>query len=505
MAQSGVPHVRVAIVGSGFAGIGVAISLKRDGIEDFVILERAKDVGGTWRDNSYPGCACDVESQLYSFSFAQNPTWTRSFAPHHEIYAYLRRVSDDYGIRKHVRFDHNLTHSRWNDRQQHWEIETSSGPYTADILVGAMGPLSDPKLPNIPGLSSFKGKLFHSAQWDHDYDLTGRKVAVIGTGASAIQFVPAIQPKVGSLVLFQRTPAWVVPRVDRGISGAEQRLYKLFPVAQRAMRALTFARRESYIAAFRRPEVMRAVQKLAVQHLNHQIQDPTLRAKLTPNFTLGCKRLLLSNTYYPALAQPNVSVVTESVIEVRDHSVVTADGVEHAVDTIILGTGFQVTDMPFATYVHDSAGKSLADHWDGSPQAHLGTMVAGFPNLFLMLGPNTGLGHTSIVLMAESQMTLVMNAIRALEKTGSASIEPSVTAQVRFNAEIQKRLAPTVWNQGGCASWYLDKNGRNSTLWPDSTPAFRRATATLQLKDYVLTEKREHSVSGIRDLKRSAA
>jgi cation diffusion facilitator CzcD-associated flavoprotein CzcO len=503
MTESLVPHVQVAIVGSGFAGIGAAIHLKREGIEDFLIFERAKDVGGTWRDNSYPGCACDVESQLYSFSFAQNPGWTRSFAPQQEIYDYLRRTADEYNVRSHVRFDHNLTDARWVEAEQRWHIETSQGRYTADIAIGAMGPLSDPKVPNIKGIHDFKGRMFHSATWDHSYDLAGKRVAVIGTGASAIQFVPAIQPTVAALTLFQRTPPWVLPRVDRGIGRFERAFYKRFPFAQRLLRTLTFLRRESYMGLFRNPWLMRITQRFAVGHLSHQIQDPTLRAKLTPDFVLGCKRILLSNNYYPALAAPNVNVITDGVTEIREHSVVSADGVEHAVDAIILGTGFHVTDMPFANHVRDDNGVSLADHWQGSPQAHLGTMVAGFPNLFLLAGPNTGLGHNSIVLMIESQLKLIVNALRALKSSGNTTIAPRPEAQARFNAWLQQRLSPTVWNQGGCASWYLDKTGRNSTLWPDTTITFDRMLAKLQVDDYELKARR--SVSDVQALKRNAA
>lgn len=488
--QTVVPHIQVAIVGSGFSGLGAGIHLKREGIEDFLIFERAHDVGGTWRDNSYPGCACDVESQLYSFSFAPNPTWSHSFSGQAEIYAYLRKVAEEYGVRSHVRFNHDLLDARWSEDAQRWLIETSQGRFSANFLISGMGALADPKLPNIPGVASFKGKMFHSAQWDHDHDLHGKRVAVIGTGASAIQFVPAIQPKVASLKLFQRTPAWVLPRVDRTISKLEQKLYEKLPIAQKALRTLTFLRRETYMGLFRNPALMRMSQRLVVKHLEHQIQDPTLRAKLMPTYTMGCKRLLLSNDYYPALAQPNVDVITDGVREIREHSIVTTDGVEHMVDTIILGTGFHVTDMPFTTKVHGRDGRSLAQVWNGSPQAHLGTMVAGYPNFFTLLGPNTGLGHTSIVLMTESQLQLVTNALRELKRSDKATIEPLPEAQARYNDWVQARLSPTVWNQGGCASWYIDENGRNSTLWPDTTIAFQRITAKLRLTDYAFGNRR---------------
>jgi cation diffusion facilitator CzcD-associated flavoprotein CzcO len=487
-------HVGIAIVGSGFAGLGAGILLKREGIEDFAIFERAGEVGGTWRDNSYPGCACDVESHLYSFSFAPNPTWSQSYSPQAEIFAYLRRCADEYGLRPHILFRHELMGAAWNEGRRLWIIETSAGRYTADVLIGGMGAFSEPSIPPIAGLDSFEGKVFHSARWDHDYDLAGRSVAVIGTGASAIQFIPEIQPKVGELHLFQRTPAWVVPRFEHKLGPATQSLYRAVPLLQKIARGIIYARREIFVLAFRHPRLMRFVEALAVRYLKQCIAEPRLRAQLTPSFRMGCKRILISNEYLPALASENVEVVTEAIREVRARSIVTEDGREHPVDTIICGTGFRVTEMPFADRIRGRRGRTLAETWQGSPAAHWGTTVSGFPNLFLLLGPNTGLGHTSVVLMIESQLELVLGAIRHMRQHRIATLEPRAEEQARFMAEVDGHMAGTVWTSGGCASWYIDKTGRNSTLWPGFTFSFRRR-CRFRPAEYVFDESAEASPS----------
>ncbi|HEV3049644.1 MAG TPA: NAD(P)/FAD-dependent oxidoreductase, partial [Longimicrobium sp.] len=404
--------VRIAIIGSGFGGLGTAIRLKQQGVDDFVVLERAGDVGGTWRDNTYPGCACDVQSHLYSFSFAPNPDWSRSFSPQPEIQRYLQRCAREFGILPHVRFHHEVTDTRWDEDAQRWRIQTSQGPLTAQVLVMAAGALSDPVIPDLPGLDRFEGRAFHSAQWDHDYDLRGRRVAVIGTGASAIQFVPEIQPAVERLYVFQRTPPWILPRHQRDLSEAERGLFRRVPAAQRAARGAIYLAREAFVLGFRNPRTMSVAQRVALRHLRKSIADPALRQKLTPDWTMGCKRVLLSNEYLPALAQPNVEVVTDGIVEVRANSIVTADGAERQVDAIIFGTGFQPTDPPLAHHTRGRGGRTLAEVWAGSPAAHVGTTVAGFPNLFMLTGPNTGLGHTSVVYMIEAQIEHLLGALR---------------------------------------------------------------------------------------------
>jgi cation diffusion facilitator CzcD-associated flavoprotein CzcO len=481
----GTKHVRIAIVGSGFSGLGMAIALRRDGVEDFVVLERAEDVGGTWRDNTYPGCACDVPSHLYSFSFEPNPRWTRTFSPQQEIWDYLRHCARKYGVLPYIRFGHELRSASWDDAKQRWTIETSAATFTAQVLVAATGALSEPSLPSLPGLESFRGKVFHSARWDHDHDLRGRRVAVVGTGASAIQFVPRIQPQVAQMHVFQRTPAWIMPHPDRALRPWERRVYGMLPQLQLLMRAGIYWARETFVIGFLRNN-MRLASRIARRHLAEQVPDPVLRAKLTPDYTIGCKRILISDEFYPALQQPNVDLVTERIASVGEHSIVTADGVERDVDTIIFGTGFHVTDMPIASRVRGRDGVPMADMWHGSPQALLGTGVAGFPNFFIMLGPNTGLGHTSQVVMIESQIAYIAGALRHMSAHGVATFEVRPDAQSRYNDEVQSRLQGTVWNSGGCRSWYLDRNGRNSTLWPGSTWSFRTRTRRFQAEDYVL-------------------
>jgi cation diffusion facilitator CzcD-associated flavoprotein CzcO len=482
--------VRVAIVGSGFAGLGMAIRLRRAGIEDFVVLEKADDVGGTWRDNSYPGCACDVPSHLYSFSFAPNPEWTSTFSPQPEIWDYLRDCARRYGVMPHVRFGHELLEAAWDEDVQRWRLRTSQGDLTAQALVLGTGPLSAPSIPDLPGLERFRGRTFHSATWDHDHDLGGERVAVIGTGASAIQFVPRIQPRVGRLHVFQRTAPWIMPRPDRPLRAWERRLYRALPAAQLLMRAGIYWARESFVLGFRHPRAMRLAQRLALRHLRHQVRDPELRRKLTPTYRMGCKRVLISNDYLPALGRDNVELVTDAIREVRERSIVSADGTEREVDTIIFGTGFHVTDMPAAERVRGRDGRTLAEAWDGSPQAHMGAMVAGCPNLFFLVGPNTGLGHNSIVFMIESQCNYVVDALRLMQDRGAAELDVRPEAQAAYNARLQEQMRGTVWTSGGCASWYLDARGRNTTLWPTFTWPFRERTRRLDPAHYELRAPR---------------
>jgi len=490
-------HVRVAIVGTGFSGLGMAIRLKQQGSDDFVVFERAGDIGGTWRDNTYPGCACDVPSHLYSFSFAPNPDWSHSFSPQQEIWDYLRHCAMPYGVIPHIQFNAEVQGAAWDEAEQRWRITTSKGGYTADLFILGNGPLSEPRLPDIPGLDTFAGTLFHSAQWDHAHDLSGERVAVIGTGASAIQFVPQIQPQVGHLMLFQRTPPWILPRKDQAISRRDQALFTLLPMAQRLARARIYLRNElTALFMVYKPDMMKKAEALSLHHLEKQIADPVLRAKLTPTYTMGCKRILLSDDFYPALAQDNVEVVTDRIAEVRPHSIVTADGVERPVDTIIVATGFHVTDMPAAGYVRGRGGRTLADVWRDSPQAYLGATVAGFPNLFLMIGPNTGLGHTSMVYMIESQLAYVLDCLKMMERRGVKAVEVRPQVQQAYNDAIQRRLQGTVW-LSGCKSWYLDAQGRNTTLWPGFTFEYRWRTRRFDAASYELTPARVGAASTV--------
>lgn len=489
-------HVRVAVIGSGFGGLGAAVRLRREGITDFVVLERAGSVGGTWRDNSYPGCACDVPSHLYSFSFAPNPDWPRTFSGRRHIRAYLERVTDTFGLRPHIRLDHEVRLMRWIADEAHWKIETSRGIVTADVVVSATGALSDPKVPDVPGLDSFPGKVFHSARWDHDYDTRGKRVAVVGTGASAIQIVPALQPGVARLTLFQRTPPWVLPRTDRAITAAERWLHRKVPVTGAARRRLLWGIRELQVQAFTKwPQELGLVERLAKANIARAVKDPALRATLTPSYRIGCKRILLSSTYYPALAQPNVDVVASGLAEVRGSTVVAAGGTSQAggsgggreaeVDAIVFGTGFHVTDLPIAERVVGADGITLAEAWKDGMESLRGATAVGFPNWMTIVGPNTGLGNSSMILMIEAQLNYLADYLRALGSLGAgASLTPRPAAVDAWNHRVQERMKRTVWSTGGCSSWYLDARGRNTTLWPGTTTEFRRATRAVDLGEY---------------------
>ena len=478
-------HTHVAIIGSGFGGLGAAIRLKQEGIDDFVVLERADDVGGTWRDNSYPGCACDVESHLYSYSFALEPTWSRRFSRQPEIWRYLQRCAREFGVMPHLRFRHEVQAATWDEHERCWRLETSLGPRSASILVLASGPLSEPVIPALPGLANFAGRAFHSAQWDHAFSLKGRRVAAIGTGASAIQFIPEIQKDVAHLFVFQRTPPWVLPRPDAPISPQRQRLYERYPIVQRAARLFIYGYREAWVLLFRHPRMMRRGQEMALRNLHKHITDPLLREKLTPGYTMGCKRILLSSNYYPALARPNVEVITDPITEVRAHAIVDASGAERSVDAIIFGTGFRPTDPPLAPRIRGRHGDTLAEVWRGSPKAHLGTTVTGFPNFFMLLGPNTGLGHNSVVYMTEAQLDHLVGALRHMRRHQVDAIEPRLESQNRWIAAVDRRMRGTVWGVGGCSSWYLDRTGRNSALWPDSSWSYYRRASRFRPGEYV--------------------
>jgi cation diffusion facilitator CzcD-associated flavoprotein CzcO len=467
-------HARVAIVGSGFAGLGMAIRLKQQGQHDFVVLERAGEIGGTWRDNSYPGCGCDVPSHLYSFSFAMNPRWSRNFAQQPEIFDYLRRLTDRCGVRPHVRFGAELLGAAWDETALLWRIRTSRGELTANVLVAGMGPLSDPSIPDLPGISSFAGPTFHSATWKHDIDLRGKRVGVIGTGASAIQFVPKIVSELGQLTLFQRTAPWVLPRANKRVGAAQQFAYRHVPGLQRLVRGVIYGTAESLVLGMSgRTKIFDLLERQGRKHLAAQVPDAALREKLAPTFALGCKRVLFSNSWYPALARDNADVVTEGIAEVVPAGIRSVDGTLHELDVIIFGTGFHVTDMAVGDRVRGCGGRTLDEVWQGSPQAYRGTTVSGFPNFFLLVGPNTGLGHTSIIYMIESQLPYVEGALRYLSESGAAAIDVRRDVQDAFNVDVQKRMDGTVWTDGGCNSWYLDKTGRNTTLWPDFTFRFR--------------------------------
>ncbi len=464
----------------------MAIRLREHGITDLVLLERAGALGGTWRDNAYPGCACDVESTLYSFSFAPNPEWSHSFSPQAEIQAYLERVARERGITPLIHFNEEVTGARWDEAAREWSVTSTSGEWRAQAVVMANGALSDPRTPDVPGLDQFTGPVFHTARWDTRAQLRGKRVAVIGTGASAVQVIPAIQPEVGELVVVQRTPAWVLPRFDHEVPDWRKRLYARVPFTQRMVRALLHLRHETLFIPFRHARVRRALEVLLRWNLRRQVRDPALRRALAPDYGIGCKRLLLSDDYYPALTQPNVRLVTSPLATVRPGGIVTADGRAHEVDVIVFATGFRVTDPILAPLVVGRDGRSLADAWAGSPKAYMGTTVAGFPNLFLLMGPNTGLGHSSVIMMAEAQAEHVLGVLDLTAARGARAAEPRAEAEATFVRWMDESLASTVWNTGGCDSWYLDRTGRNSVLWPFAIGRFRRTVTRVRADDYAL-------------------
>jgi cation diffusion facilitator CzcD-associated flavoprotein CzcO len=476
----------VAVIGAGFSGLGAGVALRRHGFTDLLIFEQADDVGGTWRDNTYPGCACDVPSHLYSYSFALNPSWSDAFSGQAEIWSYLRDCVERFGLRPHLRLNHAVHQAVWDQARQRWRVETSRGTFSARVLISATGPFAEPAWPDLDGLDTFAGTVFHSARWRHDHDLTGRRVAVVGTGASAAQFVPEIVPRVAALALFQRTPPWVLPRLSRRISGAEQAIFRHVPGAQRAVRTGLYWTVEALATGFLYPRVNRLWQRVSRWHLRRQVADEALRAKLTPDYVLGCKRIVLSNDYWRSLTASQVEVVTDPIDHVTPDGVVTADRRKHPVDTIILGTGFTVTEPPVMHHVRGRDGVPLDRAWTPTMLAYLGTMVHGFPNLFTLLGPNTGLGHNSVVLMAEAQLRQVVKALQYLRRTGAATIEPTEAAQRRHTTRVDRAMAGTVWTTG-CRSWYLDATGRNSTVWPGYATSYRLRLARFRRADYATT------------------
>jgi cation diffusion facilitator CzcD-associated flavoprotein CzcO len=482
------PHFRVALIGAGFGGLAAALALKGEGIEDIVILERADDVGGVWRDNTYPGLACDVPSSSYSLAAAPNPDWRHTFGRGDEIWQYIRRVADDAGVRRHIRFGEELLDASWDDQRHRWTITTTGWQITADVLVDCCGALAEPSIPDIPGLAAFRGTVFHSARWDHGHDLRGRRVAVVGTGASAIQFVPEIQPDVQRLVVFQRTPAWVVRRGDRPVTAVERRLFRSFPAAQELQRRLQFAIREHLLfpVILRRPAWRMVMQALARMHLRRQVRDAQLRRKLTPSFEIGCKRILVSNRWYRALDKPNVDLVAGGVREVREQSVVGVDGSEHAVDTIIFGTGFEVASPPVIDRIHGREGLSLGEVWAGAPRHYRAVSVSGFPNLFRLGGAGCGTGHASMIYQLESQASYLVEALRAMTARGATSVEVTESAQDAYLHGLAADLSATVWMAGGCQSWYQGADGQATTMWPGTVAAYRKLMSRFEPADHDL-------------------
>lgn len=487
MTETSPRHHRIAIIGAGFGGIGTGIRLRDHGEEDFVIFDKAGGVGGTWWVNRYPGCACDVPSHLYSLSFALNPDWTRRFAPRAEIQAYLERLVDEHRLASRIHLNTEITEAVWDDRTARWRLTDQHGQrVTTEFLISAIGALSRPAWPDIPGLERFRGTLVHSQQWSDDLDLAGRKVAVIGTGATAAQLVPEIAGRVERLDLYQRTPSWILPRPDRAISPRWRRAYRRWPWLQKLARFSIWAVSELRVPALVRHRSLAAGHRLLAHRLRRrQIGDPDLRRKLAPDYDIGCKRVILSSDFYPALTRDNVELVTSPISHIETDAIVDAEGRRRPVEALVLATGFRATDPVPEGLITGRDGIDLARAWRDGPAAYKGTTIAGFPNFFTLLGPNTGLGHNSVVMMIESQIRYVLAAIEHATRNDLEKLEVSERAQAEWNRELARRLQGTVWNDGGCRSWYLHpESGRNTTIWPGFTLGFRRRLGRFDVDAY---------------------
>lgn len=481
------PQHDVAIIGAGFGGIGMGIKLKQAKRNNFIIFERANELGGTWRDNTYPGCACDVPSVLYSFSFDQNPNWTHAYTRQPEILAYLKASAQRFNIRDHIRFNSDVCKLRFVESEGYWEVTLQTGEtITARHVVSAMGPLNRPNIPNLPGLDTFSGIQFHSSEWRHDVDLTGKRIAVVGTGASAIQFIPEIAKQAGHVTVFQRTPPWVIGRHDHETAAMRKALYARLPQVQHARRGLEFLMHEVRIGGFMGNKLgMAFFQAVAERALRRAVPDPDLRAKVTPDYKVGCKRILVSDDYYPALMRDNVTLVTGPVASVTESGVVGADGARHEVDVIVFGTGFVASEYLIDMQVFGRNKRELINEWrDVGPSAYMGTQLSGYPNLFFILGPNTGLGHNSVILMMESQYTYILDYFRLLDERRIPFLDVKPEVQAQYNEEIQRRLAGSIWQSGGCKSWYQMANGKNTTLWPGSTARYRWEMRRVSAEDF---------------------
>ena len=472
------------VVGAGFSGLCAGIQLRKAGIESFVILEKEHGVGGTWRDNTYPGAACDIPSHLYSYSFEPNPAWSRVHGGQPEILAYLEHCATKYGLRPHLRFGTRVVGAVFDEATGLWKVEVDQGPpLVARALILGNGALHLPAIPELPGLGSFAGKTFHSARWDHTHDLRGKRVAVIGTGASTIQFVPQIAPDVAHLDVYQRTPPWIMPKADRPIGARERWILEHVPGAHWLRRTGLYWLFESRVLAFAfAPRLNQLAERLVRGHLAKVVPDPALRAKLTPDYRLGCKRVLISNDFYPALQRDNVELVTDRIAAIEPRGIRTADGTLREVDTLIFGTGFRVVDYLASMRIVGREGHELNDVWKTSVRNYLGINVSGFPNLFLLMGPNTGLGHNSMVFMIEAQVHYTVDALRAMRARDLGTIEVRPEVEQAFRAELAGKLSKTVWTSG-CDSWYQAPTGE-VLLWPGFTFDYWRRTRTVNLADY---------------------
>jgi cation diffusion facilitator CzcD-associated flavoprotein CzcO len=476
----------VAVVGGGFGGVGAAAMLKRAGYEDVTVFERGERVGGVWHHNTYPGAACDIPSHLYEFSFAPNPRWSRRYAPQAEIQAYLEEIASRYGVRDRIRTSTEVLSARWDEARDTWVLETTAGTHEANVLVTACGQLSVPTVPPIPGLDSFAGPAFHTARWRHDVDLTGKRVAVIGTGCSAIQVVPAIQPIVDQVDVYQRSPGWTFPKMDFPYSERSQRLFERFPALQRLDRAAIFYFQELAAAGMTKHRwLLPAFRAISRRRINQAITDPELRRKVTPTDEIGCKRIMLTDEWYPALTKPNVELIADRIAEVTAAGIRTQDGGERPADMLVLATGFATHGFVAPMEIAGAGGRRLSEAWADVPRAYLGLSVPDFPNMFLLYGPNTNGGSGSVVNTIESGVNHVIAALRELDRAEARRIEVSRAAAERFDRELRAALAGTVWHSG-CTNWYVDENGHDPNQWPWLWTTYRRRTERLEPDTYEL-------------------
>ncbi len=474
----------VIIIGAGLSGIAAAVKLVKAGITDFIIIEKSDRVGGVWRENTYPGCCCDIPSSLYSYSFAPNPDWSNVYARQPEIQAYVEQVTHQFQLDRYIRFNTAMNEATWSEHEHEWSIDTSAGIYHGKVVIFAGGPLTEPSIPQVAGLDTFTGTMFHSARWDHNTDLRNKRVAVIGTGASAIQFIPEIQPLVEKMHVFQRTAPWVVPKLDAAFGSTTQQIMRNVPIIQQALRKSSTLMMDTMGMGVRHPKVMSAMTPLLKQILRLQIKDTALRQNVTPNFVLGCKRILFSSNYYPALARENVELIPYGITHIEGNRIFASNGHSCEVDVIIWGTGFDVSHPPIAKRIRTREGKILGDLWKASsPEAHLGCAIHGVPNAFQILGPNS-LAYDSFIGIAEIQLDYVVEAIKFMQHAKVDVIEVKADAQSAYNTQVQTALQKTVFNAGGCVSYYLDEHGKNFATYPWSLGEMQRALATFDHQNY---------------------
>ena len=489
------PHARIAIIGAGFGGLAMAIRLLESNIQDFIILEKASEIGGTWRENQYPGAACDVQSHLYSLSFSPKTDWSKRYAEAPEIYQYMQTLTTQHQLQSYIRFNTEVSSARYLENKCIWELKLSQTEIlTAQFVIFASGPLHVPQIPYIAGIEKFTGKVFHSSQWDHNYDLNNKNVASIGTGGSAIQYIPEIAEKVKQLYVLQRTAAWVIPRDERRYLPIEKRLFDRFDWFRKIHRARLYWTNESRVVPIMKPQVMKYAQKLAEAYIRHQVKDSATAEKLVPNYIMGCKRILVSNKYYPSFNRKNVELITDDILELTEDSIITQDGKKRAIDCLIYGTGF-VTDPRIYLKSFSCTGLNhieLTEAWKNGAESYYGISTKGFPNLFQLLGPNTVLGHNSVIFMIESQVNYILQLIEMTQKTQSQAIVVKADTQDQFNQHLQSQFTNTIW-QSGCVSWYQQEDGKNFSLWPTYTWKYWLKTRKVNPADYRFLNSKQDS------------